>query len=54
MESLIFLAEKRDGTIKEEMCTNSSTQREYISKEAALSPTVVKESVLITGVVEAT
>ena len=53
MESLIFLAEKRDGTIKGRMCANGSTQREYIPKEAASSPTVAKESVLITGVVEA-
>ena len=53
MESLIFLAEKRDKTIKGRIYANSSIQREYIPKEAASSPTVAKESVLITGVVEA-
>ena len=35
------------------MYTNSSIQREYIPKEAASSPIVAKESILITGVVEA-
>lgn len=29
MESLIFLTEKKDGTIKAQTCANGSTQREY-------------------------
>jgi hypothetical protein len=29
MESLIFLTEKKLGTIKAQTCANSSTQREY-------------------------
>ena len=35
------------------MHANSSIQREYIPKEVVLSPVVIKESALITGVVEA-
>ena len=31
MESLIFITEKRDGTIKARMCANGSTQQEYIA-----------------------
>ena len=53
MESLLFLVEKRDGRIKARMCANGSTQREYIPREDASSPTAATESVLITGVIEA-
>ena len=53
MESLLFLNEKRDGTIKARTCANGSTQRGYIPKEEAASPTVSTDSVLITGVIEA-
>jgi ribulose bisphosphate carboxylase small subunit len=31
MESLIFLVEKRDGTVKGRACTNGSVQRPYIA-----------------------
>jgi hypothetical protein len=53
MESLIFLVEKRDGRVKARTCANGSTQRDYISKEDAASPTVATESILITATVEA-
>ena len=53
MESLIFLAEKRDRSVKARTCANGSTQRTYISREEAASPTAATESVVITGVVEA-
>jgi len=46
IESLIFLAEKRDGTIKGRICINRSVQRDCISKKEASSPTVTKESTL--------
>ena len=52
-ESLIFLTEKRDGKIKAWMCANGSVQRNYINKEEAASPTVLIESILLTGVIEA-
>jgi hypothetical protein len=53
MESLIFLIEKRDGSIKARTCANGSTQRSYIPKEEAASPTAATESIIITGVIEA-
>jgi hypothetical protein len=53
MESLIFLAEKRDGTIKGRACANGSIQRSYIGKDDAASPTVGTEAILITGVIDA-
>ena len=54
MESLIFLVEKRDGRVKARWCANGSTQRSYISKEDAASPTALNESILITATIEAT
>ena len=53
MESLIFLTEKRDGRIKGRTCANGSTQRSYIDKDDAASPTVMSESILLTATVEA-
>jgi hypothetical protein len=53
MASLIFLVEKRDGTIKARHCANGSTQRSYMSKEESSSPTVLTESVIITSMIEA-
>ena len=53
LESLIFLVEKRDGRIKSRHCANGSTQREYVEREEAASPTVSTESILITGAIEA-
>ena len=49
----MFLIEKRDGTIIGRMYANKSIQRQCIPKEEALSPTVTKEFVLITRMVEA-
>jgi hypothetical protein len=53
MESLIFLTEKRDGRIKGRTCANGSTQRGYINKEDAASPTAMTESILLTGTIDA-
>jgi len=53
MESLIFLSEKQDERIKARTCANGSTQRDYIPKEDAASPTVSTEAVLLTGVIDA-
>jgi hypothetical protein len=55
MESLIFLNEKQDGeTVKgARMCANGSTQRAYISREEAPSPTVLSEAIITTGVIDA-
>ena len=35
-----FLVEKRDGKVKGRTCANGSTQRGYINKKDAVSPTV--------------
>ena len=53
LESLLFLVEKRDGTIKSQHCANGSTQREYMSREDVSSPTVSTESTLLTAVIDA-
>ena len=53
MESLLFLVEKRDGTIKARHCANGSIQRGWISSESAASPTVYTKSVLLSAVIDA-
>ena len=53
MESLMFLTEKRDGTVKARACANGSIQREYLMRDKAASPTVISESVIITSCIEA-
>jgi hypothetical protein len=53
MESLIFLTEKRDETVKARVCANGSTQRAYISREEASSPTAASEAIITTGVIDA-
>lgn len=53
LDSLIFLVEKRDGQVKARTCANGSTQRVYMSKEEAASPTVMIESILLTATIEA-
>jgi hypothetical protein len=53
LESLIFLVEKRDGTVKARHCANGSTQRDYMHREQVSSPTVCTESVLLTAVIDA-
>ena len=53
LESLIFLTEKQDGTIKARHCANGSVQREWMSRENVSSPTVNTESTLLTAVIEA-
>ena len=53
MESLIFLTEKRDGTIKARQCANGSVQRKWMGKEESTSPTALLESILLTAVIDA-
>ena len=52
MSSLIILTEKRDVTIKVRVCANGSTQRSYINKEEAASPTMSAEALLATAVID--
>ena len=55
LESLIFLKEKKDGTIKGRACADGRKQRkqeDYVKGDST-SPTVSLESVLITAVIDA-
>jgi hypothetical protein len=53
LESLMFLKEKRDGTIKGRTCADGRKQRETAEPGTATSPTVSLESVLINSTIEA-
>ena len=53
LESLIFLVQKKDGTIKARTCANGSVQREWMSKEYVSSPTVSTEAILMTSIIDA-
>jgi hypothetical protein len=53
MESLIFLIEKRDDSIKARFCANGSTQPAHIPCEEASSPTAASEAIITAGVIEA-
>jgi hypothetical protein len=53
LKSLMFLKEKRDGTIKGITCADRRKQRETAEHVAATSPTVSLQSVLITSTIEA-
>ena len=53
LESLIFLVEKKDGTIKARHCANGSTQRDYMSREDVSSPTVSTEALFLTAIIDA-
>ena len=48
LSSLMFLKDKRSGTVKGKACVNGAPQRAYIHKEDASSSTVSNESVFIT------
>jgi hypothetical protein len=53
LESLMFLKEKRDGTIKGRACADGRQQQEGSTKSDAMSPTVSFEAVLITYTIDA-
>jgi hypothetical protein len=53
LESLMFLKEKRDGSIKGRSCADGRKQSEGSTKSDTTSPTVALESVLITATIEA-
>lgn len=50
---LMFLKQKRCGKVKGRGCADGSTQRPFVPKEDASSPTVAIESVLLTSVIDA-
>ena len=53
MESLLFLAEKRDKTLKSHDCANRSTQHAYMECNEVTSLTISMEGTLLTAVIEA-
>jgi hypothetical protein len=53
LESLMFLKENRDGSIKGRACADGRKQREGSTKSDATSPAVALESVLITATIYA-
>jgi hypothetical protein len=53
LESLMFLKEKRDGTIKGRTCADGRKERETAEPGVATSPNVSLESVIITSTIEA-
>jgi hypothetical protein len=52
-EALLFLNEKRDGSVKGRMVYNGKPTREWLSKEDNASPTVSLESLFLTAIVDA-
>ena len=53
LESLIFLTQKRDETIKAKAVANGSKQRIWMDKDEKRSPTVMLESIMLTCVIDA-
>ena len=53
VSALMFLTEKRDGSVKGRMVYNGKPTREWMSKEESASPTVTLESIMLTAVIEA-
>ncbi|KAL7577140.1 hypothetical protein ACA910_019742 [Epithemia clementina (nom. ined.)] len=53
MESLIFLTEKRDGSIKGRTCANGSVQRQWMDRKETASPTAATEAILLTVMIDA-
>ena len=53
LEALMFLTEKRDGSIKGRMVANGSTTREWHTKEDAASPTASLEAIFLTAAIDA-
>jgi len=49
---LMFIKEKRDGTVKVRGCTDGRTQREHTEKEEASSQTVSLEAMIMSCRIE--
>ena len=50
---LMFLKEKRDGSIKGRGCADGRPQREYITKEDSTSPTIAAEDLMLSSIIDA-
>ena len=53
VEALMFLTEKRNGTIKGRMVYNGKPTREWLGREESSSPTAAAESIMLTAVIDA-
>ena len=53
MEALVFLTEKRCGTIKGRLVYNGKPTREWLSREESASPTASLESIMLLAVIDA-
>jgi hypothetical protein len=53
MLAMFIQTHATEKKIKARTCSNGSTQREYIDREDATSPTAATEAILITGVIDA-
>ncbi len=53
LQYLMFLKQKRNGSIKGQGCADGRKQREHTTKEDASLPTVAIESVMLTSVIDA-
>ena len=51
--ALMFLTEKRDGSVKGRMVYNGKPTREWLSKDDAASPTASLEAIMLTAVIDA-
>ena len=52
VDALMFLAEKKDGSIKGRQVYNGKPTREWMGREDTSSPTVSMESTFLTGVID--
>jgi hypothetical protein len=50
---LMFLKEKRCGTIKGRGCADGRKQRDYMTKQETSAPTVATEALILTCVIDA-
>ena len=53
IESLIFITEKQDGTIKSRFCADGRKQQDWLSKEDTSSPTASLELLMILAAIDA-
>ena len=53
MEALMFLTEKKNGTIKGRMVYNGKPTRVWLSREDSASPTAALESIFLTSIIDA-
>ncbi|KAG7373146.1 reverse transcriptase RNA-dependent DNA polymerase [Nitzschia inconspicua] len=53
LRTIFFITQKSNGDIKGRTCADGSVQRNWIGREEVSSPTVARESIILTGMIEA-